>query len=138
MLKESTLQAKLRKSCKGGKIPHDTIRLNKSEVVQDSTRHIQRNTVAHYFVENPMTETTPFDFINKVEGVVIRFLGEHLNNKVQLGLICEVNRLRLVTGAEWDVQPSNFRSNQESIYEATNLGEVYNRMRTRILESFST
>ena len=136
MLKESTLKEKLKKSCKGGKIPHDTIRLDKSEVVQDSTRRIQRT--LRTFVENPMTETTPLDFMNEVEGVVIRFLGEHLNNKVQLGLICEVNRLRLVTGAEWDVQPSNFRSNQESIYEATNLGEVYNRMRTRILESFST
>ena len=85
-----------------------------------------------------MTETTPLDFMNGVECVVIWFLGKHLNNKVQLGLICEVNRLSLMTGAELDVQPSNFRSNQESIYEATNLGEVHSMIRTRILESFDT
>ena len=47
-----------------------------------------------------MTETTPLDFTNRVESVVIRFLGEHLNTKVQLGLICEVNRLSLMTGVE--------------------------------------
>ena len=65
-------------------------------------------------------------------------LGKQLDNKVQLGLICEVYRLGLATAAELDVQPSNFRSNQESIFEATNLDEVYDRMRTKILESFST
>ena len=84
-----------------------------------------------------MIETTPLDFMNGVE-CVIRFLGKHLNNKVQLGLICEVNRLSLMTGAELDVQPSNFRSNQESIYKATNLDEVRSRIRTIILESFDT
>ena len=71
-LKESTLQVKLRKSYKEGKILHHTIRLDKFEVVQDPTRRIQRNSVAHYFIENPMTEKTPLDFMNRVEGVVIR------------------------------------------------------------------
>ena len=41
-----------------------------------------------------------------------------------------------ITGEELDVQLSNFRSQQESIYETTNLEEVYKRI--RILESFET
>ena len=123
-LKESTLQAKLRRYYKAGKSPHDAINLHGLEVVQDSTPLIYRNTVAHYTILNPMTDTLPSDFMNRVENTVTLFLKEHPNNKFQLGLVQEVSRENAKKG--------------EYIYETTNLEKVYQEMKTRIVESLDT
>ena len=80
-----------------------------------------------------MTEKPPADFMNKVENVVIQFLKRYPNNMVPLGLVCEVNHVSAITGEELDVHLSNFRSQQESVYETTSLDEVYKWMRARIL-----
>ena len=124
-LKEHTLQAKLRKHYREGKIPHHTTNLGGLEVVQDPTCCIHKNTVAHYTFENLMTEKPPADFMNKVENVVIQFLKRYPNNMVPLGLVCEVNHVSAITGEELDVHLSNFGSQQESVYETTSLEEVY-------------
>ena len=52
-LKERTLQAKLRRHYKEGEIPHHTTNFRAQEVVQDQTRRIHKNTVAHYTIKNP-------------------------------------------------------------------------------------
>ena len=69
---------------------------------------------------------------------MIRFLGENPRNKVQLSLICTMIRVDPATGNITNEEQTSFNSIQESIFESTNLEEVYERMVTKILEAFST
>ena len=126
-ISEKSLHAKLRK------ITNSMINRN-PEIVSRESRLLGNNVIDHTI--NSMVNTDPQNFLNYTRNT-IRFLQERPQNKVQLSLICIMMRVDPATGIVTNEEQASFNSNQESIYESTDL-EVYERMITKILEAFST
>ena len=66
-----------------------------------------------------------------------KFFKDHPQNKIQLILICKMVRLDATTGEVLDEIEVLFRSFQESVYSSTNVNEIYEKMTTKILETFA-
>ena len=69
---------------------------------------------------------------------MIRFLRERPQNKVQLSLICVMIRVDPTTGEVTNEEQASFSTKQESVFESTDLEEMYKRMVTKMMEAFST
>ena len=92
--------------------------------------------VAHFEIHNQVN-TSPTDFLQNVKDIVINFFRENQNNKIQIALVCDVVKVDAATGVVIAREQPVFNSNQESIFPATDLDNVFGRMTTKILESFS-
>ena len=134
-LKEKSLQAKARAWFKKGKIPNHI--LNPEPEIVPRGRLLGNNVIGHYTVHSE-GNTSPMDFLNFTRNVVIRFLRERPQNKVQLSLICVMMRVDPATGEVTNEEQTSFNSKQESVFESTDLEEVYERMVTKMLEAFAT
>ena len=124
---EFTLRARLRKKFKAGEILQNLVTL-RPEIVQDPTHCVEGDTIAHYVIQNTAGETSPRNFMGEVRDVLLRFFREHANNKVQLGLVCDMVRGNEDDDRKLDRMVENFETEQESIYEATNVEQVFERM----------
>ena len=100
-------------------------------------KRLLNNAMTHYHISSHDT-TSPFDFLNRVREVVIKFLKERPRNKIQINLICEMMRLDPATGDITNEELASFNSKQESVISSTDLETMYERMITKILEAFST
>ena len=86
--------------------------------------------VGHYTIHSG-GNTSPTDFLNFTRNVVIRFLRERPQNKVQLSLIWVMMRVEPTTGDVTNEEQASFNSKQESVFESTDLEAVYKKMVTR-------
>ena len=82
--------------------------------------------------------TSPTDFLNFTKNVVIRFLRERPQNNVQMSLICVMMMVDPATGEVTSEKQASFNSKQKSVFESTDLEEMYKRMVTKMMEAFST
>ena len=134
-ISERSLHAKYRAWMKKGKIPDEII--DPEPEIVPRGRLLGNNVLGQYTIHAKVS-TSPRDFLDRAENVVVNFLGEHPQNKVQLSLVCIMLRFDPTTGNVIAEEPAHFNSAMEIVYGATDLQGVYERMRTKILESFST
>ena len=105
------------------------------EIEQVRNRRLLGNAIAHYEIQNH-TSTSPTDFVNNVRGLVTDFFRDNHNNKFQLTLtfvVIKVDAQGLVVAEE----ETGRSSKQEVVFPATNVDEVYDRMKDKIIESFA-
>ena len=134
-LKEKSLQAKVIAWKRKGKIPNHIFD-PESEIVPRG-RLLGNNVVGHYTIHFE-GNNSPTDFLNSTRNVVIRFLRERPQNKVQLSLICVMVRVDSATGEVTAEEQSSFNSKQQSVFGSTDLEEVYERIVSKMLEAFAT
>ena len=108
------------------------------EIVPRERRRLLGNNVFGHYTYNLIGNTSPSDFLNYMRNAVIEFTNERRQNKLQTGLVCIMMRVDPATGIVTNEEEVSFNSFQESIYESTDLEEEYERMTTKILESFAT
>ena len=100
-------------------------------------RRLLSNAVSHHEVL-PRDETiSPQDFLGEIRRTVISFIRGRPENKVNLVLVCEMERIISVTGEVEETVMSSFRTLQEPVYNSTDLETMYERMTAKMLESFS-
>ena len=134
-ISEKSLQAKYRAWMWKGKIPDEII--DPEPEIVPRGRLLGNNVLGQYTIYAKVS-TSPRDFLDRTENVVIKFLKEHSQNKVQLSLVCIMVRFDPTTGNVIAEEPAHFNSAMEIVLEATDLQGVYERVKTKILESFST
>ena len=134
-ISKRSLHAKYRAWMKKGKIPDEII--DPEPEIVPRGRLLGSNVLGQYTIHAKVS-TSPRDFLDRAENVVVKFLGEHPQNKVQLSLVCIMVRFDPTTGNVIAEEPAHFNSAMEIVYGATDLQGVYERARTKILESFST
>ena len=100
------------------------------------SKRLLGGTVGHYHIES-QDITSPRDFLDRVKKVVIKFFGDHLLNKTQIRLVCEMERMNPATRLVTNVEQPSFNSEQESMFASTDMKDTYRRMVMKILESFS-
>ena len=134
-ISEKSLQAKVRTWVRKGKIPNHIF--NPEPEIVPRERLLGNNFIGHHTIHSD-GNTSPRDFLNFTRNVVIRFLRERPQNKVQLSLICVMMRVDSATGEVTAEEQASFNSRQESVFGSTDLGEVYERMVAKMLEAFAT
>ena len=88
-------------------------------------RRFLSNIVSHHEVLPRNDVISPRDFLNEIKPVVISFIREKQQNKIQLLLVCEMVRTDPVTGNMVTAERSAFRSPQEPVYDSTDLEATY-------------
>ena len=136
-ISEKSLESKLRTWMRKGKILNEIFNSDPEPEIVPRGRLLGNNVLGQYTI-HARVSTSPRDFLDRMENVVIKFLKEHSENKVQLSLVCIMVRFDPTTGNIIAEEPAHFNSAMEIVFEATDLQEVYERMKTKILESFST
>ena len=134
-ISEKSLESKLRTWMRDGKIPNEIF--DPEPEIVSRGRLLGNNVLGQYTIHSKVY-TSPRDFLNSPENVIIKFLKERPQNKVQLSLVCVMVRFDPTTGKIAAEEQAYFNSAIEIVYESTDLNEVYERMKTKILESFST
>ena len=104
-------------------------------IEQVVNRRLLGNAIAHYEIQN-RTSTSPTDFLNNTRGLVTNFFRNNPNNKFQISFTFIVIKVD-ASGAVVSEEETGRSSKQESVYSATNIDEVYDRMKDRIIESFA-
>ena len=110
--------------------------MKKQQIKIVEGRRTHKNTVANYKIRSNQN-TSPTDFLAKVKSSMSDFFESHSNNKIQLGFICEVVRVEPSGTNLIDSETPVFLSNNETIFPKTNLEDVYKKVTTKIIESFS-
>ena len=134
-ISEKSLQAKVRSWIRKGKIPNHIF--NPEPEIVPRERLLGNNVIGHHTIHSE-GNTSPRDFLNFTRNVVIRFLRERPQNKVQLSLICVMMRVDPATGEVTAEEQASFNSRQESIFGSKDLEEVYERMVGKMLVGFAT
>ena len=78
---------------------------------------------------------SPEFFLDFVKNLVLVKFKENPNTKQRLVLICEMIKTNPATGKE-TVDDAPFSSKQEFILKGTNLEEIYQKMKDKIIEKF--
>ena len=105
------------------------------EIEQVYNRRLLGNAIAHYEIQNH-TSTSPTDFLNNARGLVTDFFRAHPNNKFQISLTFIVIKVD-AQGSVVAEEETGRSSKQEVVFPATDVEEVYDRMRDKIIESFA-
>ena len=79
------------------------------EIVE--SRRLLGKAVGHYHIE-AQSITSLMDLSDRVRGVVVKFFGEHTRNKIQLRLVCEMERVDPATEKIITVEQASFNSDQ--------------------------
>ena len=130
-----SLQANVRTWIRKSKIPNHIF--NPEPEIVPRGRLLGNNVVGHHTTHSE-GNTSPKDSLNFTRNVVIRFLRERPQNKVQLSLICVMMRVDPTTGEVTNEEQASFNTKQESVFESTDLEKMYKRMVTKMMEAFST
>ena len=136
-ISEKSLHTKVRTWFKKDKITSEMLGVNPEIVPRERRRLLANNVMGHYTI-NSIGNTSPRDFLNYVRNTVIGFLNERRQNKDQLSLICIMIRVDPATGIVTNEEQVSFNSLQEPVYGSTDLEKTYEKMITKILESFAT
>ena len=105
------------------------------EIAQVRNRRLLGGTIAHYEIQNH-ANATPEDFLNVTRPLVTDFFLDNPNNKFQLTLTFVVVKVDS-TGNVVEEEETGLSSRQESVYPTTNVEKVYDRMKDKVIESFS-
>ena len=100
-------------------------------------RRLLSNIVSDYEILSHDETISPQDFLQDIGEVVMRFIDERRGNKVQLVLICEIERADLMTGMIDQTDNSYFSTLQTPVLGATDLRGMYEAMKERMIEKFS-
>ena len=103
-------------------------------IVFKLTKHAVKNVAKQYSYEAAGGQQDVSAFLEKVREAVFKVLRENKNKKVWLVLKCEMSRLIILTGDEL-IEVTNFASKSKIVLEATDLGELYDIAKERILEN---
>lgn len=122
-ISERSLESKLRVWMKKGKVPVEVFDLE-PRIVRKGGSWVVTSSGNMWYV--------------RTRNAIVTFLEERPQNKVQFTLTCVMVKVDPATGDVIAEEEAYFHSSIEVIYESTNLDEVYERMTTKILESFST
>ena len=133
IISEKSLRAKVITWFRKNKITNDMLRLDPEIVPREAKRLLGNNVIDHYTI-NSIGNTSPTDFLNYVRNSVINHMDNNRQNKVKIDLICKMIRTDPATGIVTNDEEASFNSLQESVFEATNLEELYEK----ILESFAS
>ena len=105
------------------------------EITQVRNRRILGNAIAHYEIQNH-SNASPTDFLSATRSIVSDFFRDNPNNKFQLTLTFVVVKVN-AQGNVVEEEETGQSSKQESVYSTTDVDEVYDRMRDKIVESFA-
>ena len=106
-------------------------------ILRQARRLLGENVINHYTI-NSIGNTSPRDFLNYVRNTTINFLNENRQNKVRISLITTMMRVDPATGIVTNEEEVPFNSLQESVFASTDLEQLFEKMTTKILESFAT
>ena len=82
--------------------------------------------------------TSPTDFLERMKETLIIFFKEKPQHKIQITLMCVMQKVYSSTGRILAEEHVPFHLKQESVSTSTDLEELFKTMKTKILESFST
>ena len=105
------------------------------EITQVRNRRLLRNTVAHYEIQNHVN-LTPTDFLSATRPIVTDFFRRNPRNKFQLTLNFIVVKVD-AAGNVVEEEDVNTLSRQEIVHPSTDVGEAYDRMKDKIIETFA-
>ena len=96
------------------------------------TKHAVKNVARQYSYKVKGEDVS--SFLNRVRDAALKILRENKNKKVYFVLKCEMSRLIILTGDEL-IEVVPFASKSGIVLEATDLGELYDIAKERILEN---
>ena len=76
-------------------------------------------------------------FLNAVESRVVSLLSQNRQTKINLVLTCTMERVNIKTG-EVDSDDIPFRSLTEVVLDSTDVNEIYNKAKDKIMESMAS
>ena len=103
-------------------------------IVFKLTKHAVKNVARQYSYKVEGEEQDVSSFLNRVRDAVLKILRENKNKKVYFVLKCEMSRLIILTGDEL-IEVVPFASKSKIVLETTDLGELYDIAKERILEN---
>ena len=106
------------------------------EITQVQNRRLLGNTIAHYEIQNH-ANLTPTDFLNATRPIVTDFFRRNPGNKFQLTLNFIVVKVD-AAGNVVEEEDTGRSSRQEIVHPSTDVGEAYDQMKDKIIESFAT
>ena len=106
------------------------------DITQVVNRRLLGNAIAHYEIQN-RTSTSPTDFLNNTRDLVTNFFRDNPNTKFQITLNFVVTKVD-ASGAVVSEEETGRSSKQEPVYSVTDVDEVYDRMKDKIIESFAS
>ena len=98
------------------------------------TKHAVKNVARQYSYKVEGEEQDVSSFLNRVRDAALKILRENKNKKVYFVLMCEMSRLIILTGDEL-IEVVPFASKSGIVLETTDLGELYDIAKERILEN---
>ena len=103
-------------------------------VVFKLTKHAVKNVANQYSYDAAGGQQDVSAFLERVREAALKVLRENRNKKVWFALKCEMSRLIILTGDEL-IEVATFTSKSKIVLEATDLGELYDIAKERILEN---
>ena len=99
-------------------------------------RQIKNNIVVHHEITiNVNTSNT--DFFEQTKETLVNFFKENTQHEIQMTLIRVMQKIDPATGAILVEESVPFHSKQESVFSSTNLEDLIESMKAKVLESFS-
>ena len=105
------------------------------EITQVQNRRLLGNTIAHYEIQNH-ANLTPEDFLNATRPLVTDFFRRNPGNKFQLTLNFIVVKVD-AAGNVVEEEDTGRLSKQKPVRQSTDVGEAYDEMKDKIIESFA-
>ena len=103
-------------------------------VVFKLTNHAVKNVAKQYSYDAAGGQQDVSAFLERVREAALKVLRENKNKKVWFALKCEMSRLIILTGDEL-IEVATFSSKSKIVLEATDLGELYDIAKERIIEN---
>ena len=103
-------------------------------IVFKLTNHAVKNVAKQYSYEAAGEQQDVSAFLERVREAALKVLRENKNKKVWFALKCEMSRLIILTGDEL-IEVATFSSKSKIVLEATDLGELYDIAKERIIEN---
>ena len=120
-IKERTLQSKLRRWFRKGKVPGDVT----DEALEIIKSKGLSNEVLGEHKILAKVNTSPADFLDTTRTLTTNFLRDHPQNKIRISLVCTMMRVDPATGLITNEENAVFKSNQESVFETSDIEALY-------------
>ena len=111
--------------------------MNIQDYEVEPVRRLLSNIMSDYEILSHDETISPQDFLQDIGEVVMRFINGRRGYKVHLVLVCQMERADLATGTIDQTEEAYFRTQQVPVYRATDLEDIYENMKAKMLESFA-
>ena len=105
-------------------------------IVFELTKRAGKNVVRQFSYKVEDEEQDVSSFLDRARDAALKIVRENKNKKVNFVLTCVMSRLSIVTGEETTINIP-FACKYRIVLEATDLGELYDIAKERILETIS-